>query len=424
MFFDESTKNLNENYIGIQTSSLFLYEAEYRDYLDTKISNQNNIFRSIAKYTGVNESSVVMLEAVGDKIKSKWNKLVEFVKTIFAKFMESITHILLDEKAYLEKYKDIILKKPPKSDMKYSYTGDYKVGIDRLINTELPLFNYQTMAESLRKEGDLPAIQEIILKGQSYDYDADQSVATNFKNYFIAADKGESYGTFDQLKMVDLYNFCINFKKMEDVVKKDQTRLTNSSNAIQNAMNEEIRKANNELKNTTGKNIANDKPKSTTDSTEKVDNENNKVEVTSSTPKEESALYYFSEKVEVTNSNATKSMNTYGSNAKNDNAENNASGAAQELVDDDNKMRSAEDAEKEIDAMVTKWTGICRNLIGAKLTAVETIAKDYMEIIRAHVRSYGGQDLKKVDDRTEKATNYQKRSATENKETNDQAEGK
>ena len=116
------------------------------EYLDSKISNQNNLFRAINRYTGMTEgASMVMLESVGDKVKSKWNKLVEFVKTMVSKFMESITNILLNEKDYLEKYKDIILKKPPKSDMKYSYTGDYKIGIDRLINTELPLFNYAEM---------------------------------------------------------------------------------------------------------------------------------------------------------------------------------------------------------------------------------------------------------------------------------------
>ena len=117
-------------------------------------------------------------------------------------------------------------------------------------------------------------------------------------------------------------------------------------------------------------------------------------------------LSSFSEKVDVTNSDATKSMSTYSDeNKKNDNAEANAKGAAGELTKD-GKPVTEEDAIKEVDALVSKWTNICRNLIGAKLTAVETIAKDYMTIIRNHVRSYGGQDLKKVDDRTETATNY------------------
>lgn len=446
MIFPE-LKNTNEDFISIDSSSLFLYEAEYMEYLDTKISNQNNLFRAINRYTGITEgASMVMLESVGDKVKSKWNKLVEFVKTMVSKFMESITNILLNEKDYLEKYKDIILKKPPKSDMKYSYTGDYKIGIDRLINTELPLFNYGAMAESLKKEGDYPVIQEIILKDKAFTYDADKSVATNFKEYFIAADKGTSSGTFDQLKMVDLYNFCMNFKKMEDVVKKDQTRLDNSSSAIQAAMTDEIRKAK------AAANDAKNKPENTEDKTpqdtEKAGGErkDGKMQVTGADkqqqqtgggeqqgqnqtkPGEESSIYStnglnaFSEKVEVTNSDATKAMGTYSDeNKKNDNAEANAKGAAGELTKD-GKPVTEEDAIKEVDALVSKWTNICRNLIGAKLTAVETIAKDYMTIIRNHVRSYGGQDLKKVDDRTEKATNYKKSSSTENEEASNKSE--
>lgn len=453
MIFPE-LKNTNEDFISIDSSSLFLYEAEYMEYLDTKISNQNNLFRAINRYTGMTEgASMVMLESVGDKVKSKWNNLVEFVKTMVSKFMESITNILLNEKDYLEKYKDIILKKPPKSDMKYSYTGDYKIGIDRLINTELPLFNYGAMAESLKKEGDYPVIQEIILKDKAFTYDADKSVASNFKDYFIAADKGTSSGTFDQLKMVDLYNFCMNFKKMEDVVKKDQTRLNNSSSAIQAAMADEIRKAKAAANDAAHKPVENPQDggnaQDTTNPTHKISNPNgNKVKVSTSAGKQQqqqqnggnnqnqgsnnkqnvdaSAIYStnnlssFSEKVEVTNSDATKAMGSYSDeNKKNDNTEANAKGAAGELTKD-GKPVTEEDAIKEVDALVSKWTNICRNLIGAKLTAVETIAKDYMTIIRNHVRSYGGQDLKKVDDRTEQGTNYKKSSSNNNQNTDQQ----
>ena len=446
MIFPE-LKNTNEDFISIDSSSLFLYEAEYMEYLDTKISNQNNLFRAINRYTGMTEgASMVMLESVGDKVKSKWNKLVEFVKTMVSKFMESITNILLNEKDYLEKYKDIILKKPPKSDMKYSYTGDYKIGIDRLINTELPLFNYGAMAESLKKEGDYPVIQEIILKDKAFTYDADKNVASNFKDYFIAADKGTSSGTFDQLKMVDLYNFCMNFKKMEDVVKKDQTRLNNSSSAIQAAMADEIRKAKaaandaahkpveenpqdgGDTQNTTkapikvnrdtSKNMKISTGAKQQQQTSGGDNQNQTEKQHTSFTYNINGLSSFSEKVDVTNSDATKSMGTYSDeNKKNDNAEANAKGAAGELTKD-GKPVTEEDAIKEVDALVSKWTNICRNLIGAKLTAVETIAKDYMTIIRNHVRSYGGQDLKKVDDRTETATNYKKNS--DNNQNTDQ----
>lgn len=421
MFFDESTKNLNENYVGIQTSSLFLYEAEYRDYLDTKISNQNNIFRSIAKYTGVNESSVVMLEAVGDKIKSKWNNLIEFIKKIAAKFMESITNILLNQKDYLEKYKEIILRKPPKSGMKFSYIGDYDVGIDRIINTELPLFNYSAMAEHLKKEGDLPTIQEVILKDRSFDYDESKEMAENFKNYFIAADKGETSGTFDQLKMVDLYNFCINFNKIEQIKNKDMARLTNSTNAIQAAMNEEIRKAGATNESAILYSI-NEAPKGDqSQSVEKAQSDGT-TKTTTTTPETTNAK---PKGVKITNTDAIGQSSSYADKDKKDNnAENNAKGASGELKDKEGKDVTAEDAEKAVSDMAEKWIKISRNLITAKFTAIEQISKDYMAIIRAHVRSYGGQDLKKVDDRTEKVTNYQKRSTTENKEADNQTERK
>ena len=43
---------------------------------------------------------------LSDRIKATWKKFIAFIKGLVAKFMESLSNILLDEKAYLEKYKE------------------------------------------------------------------------------------------------------------------------------------------------------------------------------------------------------------------------------------------------------------------------------------------------------------------------------
>ena len=63
-------------------------------------------------------------------------------------------------------------------------------------------------------------------------------------------------------------------------------------------------------------------------------------------------------------------------------------------VSDETKQKNANDAKgmqaSEFTKMTDKWNYICRIIIGAKLNAVQQIAKDYMIIIREHVRSYVG----------------------------------
>ena len=74
-----------------------------------------------------------------------------------------------------------------------------------------------------------------------------------------------------------------------------------------------------------------------------------------------------------------------------------------------NANAASKESETDIDAMITKWISVCRTIITAKWTASEQIAKDYMALIRAHVRSYVGTKEDKADNKAaSQGTNYQK----------------
>jgi len=360
---------------------------------------------------------------MGDKIKSKWNKLIEFIKGICAKFMETMSNVLLDQKEYLEKYKDIILKKKPKEDLKYSYTGDYAVGIDRLIKTELPIFNYGTHSAALKEESDGAAVK-LIMKDGAFSYDEGTTLAEQFKAYFTAAEKGQSEGNFTQLNMTDLYNFCYNFEQVKKIVDTDQKHLEQSTAAIDTAIKEEIRKA--------GENTVTDQTAGSTKEPESGKTGDNSSEGGDS--KEESTVYREADdakkddkpqklKITTTNSNAASQTSSYGNgeNKKNLTDDQVKAGAAGGAAEADGK--DANDAINDVTKMTDKWIRICRALITSKLTACEQISRDYMEIIRTHVRSYGGKDLKKKEDdkAQQQATNYRK---PEKKEEEKPAENK
>ena len=64
------------------------------------------------------------------------------------------------------------------------------------------------------------------------------------------------------------------------------------------------------------------------------------------------------------------------------------------------------DAAKVITDAFNLWRTVCQSVITAKMTAQEAIAKDYMGIIRSHVRSYVGKDSDIKDSEQNQATNY------------------
>lgn len=378
----------------------------YEEYLENKINNESILASKIRSHIPINESSykkvTAILEArLSDNIKSKWQKFIGFIKNLFAKFAESMTAFFTNNKEYLEKYKDIILRKKPK-DIDYSYNGDYKIGIDRCINTPVPVYN-GNYAEALEKDVDADTESStlaIIMQGRNeFKNDSASSASDNFKEYFMGQDKGEHKGKFTDLNFTDLYNFCKNSDKINEIVRKDLKYLDDSTDAIRKAIEEKLNAKKNEQalqNNSSYVNEAtppdNDPPgdnpttggtggNPTTGGTGGKSNDAGKSNLNIS-------------------SDAVSQMGSMGDRKAldketTDNFANAADGSGKEL--------------QKISSMITKWSTICRALISAKCTAVNQIAKDYMDIIRAHVRSYVGQSKNKEDNKSQDtATNYYK----------------
>ena len=79
------------------------YQSMYNDYLFNKIHNEQVLNAEINKQLIMTESTTLaqkerklsaLYEAkIGDSCKSAWNKFTEFIKSLFGKFMESITKL-------------------------------------------------------------------------------------------------------------------------------------------------------------------------------------------------------------------------------------------------------------------------------------------------------------------------------------------
>lgn len=445
--YDELNKKANKAYAGLTKSSMsnYIYEAYYQDYISNMITNEEKLARSLNSIIPMNESAYRNVRAIteakaGDTVKAKCNKFMDFIKNLIAKFMESLNSILLDYKDYLKKYEDIIKKKTPKAGLTYSCSGDYKIAISRCINTEVPIFDYNAYGEALQDEenGEKNVVTKIMSGKTGFEYDEGGDLSSMFKSYFLATDEGPKDGKLSELNFTDMYNFCYNSSKINDIVKKDERRLENSTNAIINAAKTKVAE-----KSTTTTNPVNGNP--TTPTNPQVQSGNNSViwkgagryivEYDSPTGNggggspsggagggSPSATQQSSDNkpatktnLNVTNSDATSQMSSYSNDAKENDTEENRKAAGEGIGDTDGMD------ENKLNKMSDEWLRICRIIFAAKITAVENIAKDYMTIIRAHVRSYTGKKDDAIDNKTaSKGTKYKKDSTTQSEKNKQQ----
>ena len=378
----------------------YMHDALYESYIQAKIDAEDRLAFALKENMVISEADYSNIRAIheakaSEKIKVKWKKFIAFIKGLIAKFMESISNILLDEKEYLEKYKDIILNKKAKEELEYSYSGNYEMGINRLIATEVPLFDYDKFKDTLESDSDGPLVEKIMSGKSGFTYDDGETLAENFKRYFLALDEGQSEGTFDKLDMKTIYNFCYNFSKIEGIVNKDTNKIEASTRNIENMIKKELSDQQKGQETNTGeqkeeKKTGTGKPPIKTNAT--VDGKSvnatvvdaNGNDVTESANKNKGTV--FNEKVEIKedkpSSDAVSKM-TSTQNRDEDGEKTAASTAA-----------ASGKTENDLLNATAKWTRVCNAIVGAKLTACQQIAKDYMDIIRAHVRSYGGVDKK------------------------------
>src|SRR5574344_1528588 len=116
-------------------------ESEYIRYLSGRMDQQDRLDRYISECVILSETTTnsckitkiaALNETVGSAIKDMWTKFKTFISKIWNKFMEQITKMCAQDQTYLNKYKDIIIKN--KLKFEFTVTGNYMVGISRLVN--------------------------------------------------------------------------------------------------------------------------------------------------------------------------------------------------------------------------------------------------------------------------------------------------
>lgn len=397
-------------------NSPLAYKSLYNEYIFDKIAQEQTLQRMISRELIMTESTTLKIKErklsmlyeskMGDNIKSKWNKFIDFINNLFAKFGESISNIVLSYKNYLVKYREIILNKQFKIKLTQALPGDYNVGVDRCNKVVIPVFQYNDQNMKTLLSEDDEQIIKMIIKDSELQYDQARNLNDILKDYFLGIDKG-IIDDLDKLNRSDMYNFCLNADKIQSIQKKDMNALKSTTSVIERAITNEVNKVNKEayiVEDTLNKNSSSQSksnPTATASGKSTDQNDSNKDK--------EAGKDNVAKAGSVNTSPINSSLDdNYKGTAKEDDYKQDGEQAA-------NDGQNADDVAKAFDA----WRKACQSVISAKMTAQQAILKDYMGIIRAHVRSYvGKQDNPEDNQSAGKPTNYAKNNNQQNNNAN------
>ena len=160
----------------------YTHEAVWNGFLMNRISEQIEMNRYISECCAICEGVdvfdklVAVNEGVTDKIKEGWAKAKSFFKRIWAKFVERLTSFFTSNQTYLDKYKEIILKKPMKA-LDDVTMPNHTIGIQRIIGCAAPIMT--------------PQILDGIYKDMQQNKDNLDQVKENFINKYLLSSGGK-----------------------------------------------------------------------------------------------------------------------------------------------------------------------------------------------------------------------------------------
>ena len=238
-------KDKNDTFAAINSSKdeyNSMEEAAYRHYLLNKARYQQDMRRNIQEALIITDESLsisqrqaklaVFTEGVGDSLGDAWDKFKAFINKIWLKFTEFLARNLNTDKTYLEKYKEIILRR------RYQVTGlsiddNYQIGVVRLRQYSMftPSIGDVEKFPDEVNDNNLDVVRKIIFPS----YKGGVDFSDHCKTYFLGG-TGKTMELTDGLNMQELYEYCYNFKKTLNVLEKNRGEMMKAVNVFEQSL--------------------------------------------------------------------------------------------------------------------------------------------------------------------------------------------
>lgn len=219
---------LENSYVDKMAYANFLFEQERNTIkLNAFISECLCIAEGGNIYDGIKAIN----EGISDKAGSAWDKVMDFLRRMWGKFVENMTNLFNSNGYYLEKYKDIILKKPIKFTEKITMPN-YFNGIKNIVAVKIPILNVQSLERIPLNTEDKTGMDNLrteFMDAWRNGKPADNPNGKEFKawavDYFKGLGTGEVDFTASQINMTDMYNFCHDTKNITSTLEKDKSAI-------------------------------------------------------------------------------------------------------------------------------------------------------------------------------------------------------
>jgi hypothetical protein len=395
---------------------------KYEIFLAEQITEQDAMNKYIQECILIESDSIsaVKMNAINegaiDKVKETIHKIIEAIAKMWNKFLESAKKLLSTDKNYLEKYKDIILKKQLK-EAEYN-TYDYAKGIPILLATSVPAFNYDSMKDEL--VSDEQFINKYFKAFASEKIEFVDNVKAVFRNGHNGGSDRKTFKS-NEFNMTDIYNYCYNYKSLIQKIEKD-------IEYVKKAGIDAIKIVDSESKNQSTQQTTQNNNQ--TQQQNDQNSNNNQQNIT------KEGFYYsnISNSIvhELERTLPNGQTNTGGAKTSSGSTADNANPAknVQNISGDNsnsNDTRAAVSGHdpKAVGEHINRYMRICGDILGAKLSITQEIYKEYMSLIRLHVRDYvGTKDADEQNKPIEKGTDYNNNNQQQGDNQNNKSTGK
>lgn len=395
----------------------YINEFESFMYLQNKANQQISMESYIQECIILAENTNVVgrlrafneADSAWDKIKNGLKRFWEFIKRIFAKWIEKLTRLFQNNKDWLDKHRAIILNNKFKFESVNMY--NYSEGIKRMVNSTVPMLDFDQLSKDDPKFNTREGIFNWVLKenakNTNFKYvDKETNATTEMKNFFRGGEDKIDVLAKD-LNMTDLFNYCYTYDKMQDKIKKDYDVINNAVQKVTTALSNKAASA---TVDTATSNTAND---NNSGSGEAPKTENAVFSRVYGAIVEADAVNQASTngKPDHTNNDGPTykaSTATGYAGDKNQSASSNTVNIGAEKKDDGTEVTQADKNQTNVQSAsnttgddITKMSERCGwyqeaagGTLSAKLTICEEAYLSYMKILKAHVDSYIGREQK------------------------------
>lgn len=422
----------------------YVEQAEYFQFLQEQMRQEDELNAYVSECMCFAEGASfkefrTLHEAITDKASAAWEKILDFLRRMWGKFTENFNNLFNNNVDYLNRYKEIILNRP----IKFAKTvtmKDCEKAIERMMTVQvqpisaaildrLPAKEEETKGENNKLDAVRTSIVRAWNNGKpSYNPDG-KDFAGWLSEFFKASDLTLNDKPLTDLNMKDIFDFCYAGAKsgpLRKNIERDKNIIEKNSNDFMAELKKVRAQKPTEQAPTTPA------EKGAADASKVIDRTKG---IKEPKPQEVNTSYVFSNvygsyinEAEFsgegnTGGGQSKETTSSGVNQVNKNItdqKEKVAGDKDRQTDEVNKAKDMKASEDELNFKANAFTTLGTNICTAKLNGISFVYGEYMQIIRAHVKSYVGNEDKGEKRATQTGTDYND-VATRPQEGNEQA---